>query len=161
MRLNLKVQRIAVVAVVIALAASPAVAAQTERLSIVGVPLKANEYIGKFAIRTRGVHILAVCHIPHGWHVTAGVFDSIDGDMTGQGGLGVSWVNNKNRDELGDMFLVRVDGYTDAWSGSLPPTYRASVSIGRYGEDLRLKRRVLTKVQLKRTPADRCPPPRE
>jgi len=160
MRHDLKMRTIAALLALTGLAATPVAASQTELLSIVGVPLNANEYIRQFTIQTEGIHILAVCNIPNGWHVAAGLYDSIDGDMKGDGGLGASWVSNKNPDELQDMFLVRVDKYTEAWNGSLPPTYRASVSTGRYGLDLRLKRRALTKGQLKRTPADRCPPPR-
>jgi hypothetical protein len=132
-----------------------------ELVSIVGLKLKPGEYVDGFQIRTQGVDILSACHIPFGWHVRLGIYDSVEGDMTGEAGLGPSFVSDANhsRGQLENLFLVRTDRETARWDGQLPPTYRLRVSVGRYGRIGQSRWRSLSWANLRRTPAARCPPP--
>jgi hypothetical protein len=55
--------------------------AETYLLSVVDVPLTANESIEKFTLSTWGVTFSAVCEIPSGWTIRAG------GSLTPEGVL--------------------------------------------------------------------------
>jgi hypothetical protein len=129
-----------------------------EILSIRNIPLAADEYIDAFAIRTQGVEILAACRVPFGWHVSLGDYDAVEGDLKGEAGLGASFINHGDLDRLNGLFLVRVDDFTDKWAGSLPPTYRLSVHVGRYGSGGKGRRLSLPLKNLDRAPARGCPP---
>jgi hypothetical protein len=133
---------------------------RTELLSIVGVPLGPNEFIKSFDIKTQGVTILAACHVPSGWRVSLGYYDSVDGEMEGHDGLGASAINRspKSLAELGNLFLVRVYKYTDRWDGLLRPTYRGRVSIGRYGTLSASRSYPLRATNISRKPGPACPP---
>jgi hypothetical protein len=133
---------------------------RVEILSIRDIRLAADEYIDAFAIRTQGVEILAACRVPFGWHVSLGDYDAVEGDLKGQAGVGASFINNGDLDRLNGLFLVRVEDFADKWNGSLPPTYRLSVHIGRYGHSGDQGRRLsLPLKNLDRVPARACPPP--
>jgi len=134
----------------------------TELLSL-QVPLKPGEYVEAFKIDTQGVEIIAVCHIPFGWKTTAGIGDSIIGELSGQAGLGPSFVSpgNHNSRELLKMFLVRVSRYTTARHGGVPPTFQATATIGRYGSAAESPPVRLTPSDIIRTRAKRCPPPND
>jgi hypothetical protein len=86
---------------------------QTELLSIQGVQLAPNAYIGAFEIKTIGVEILAACRVPFGWHVSLGDYDSVEGDMKGEAGLGPTFINSSDLDRLNGLFLVRVRRFKD------------------------------------------------
>lgn len=132
----------------------------TQLVSLKLPPLRSDEYVDSFDIKTQGVEILSVCHIPHGWKVTAGIDDSVTGGMRGEAGLGVSFVSGKsgNLSQLKGLFLIRVINEVAKWDGSLPPTFQVSITIGRYGQDTRVRSRRLTAQNLVRTPAKTCPP---
>ena len=131
-----------------------------EILSIRDIRLGVDEYIDAFTIRTQGVEILAACRVPFGWHVSLGAYDAVEGDLKGEAGLGASFINNGDLDRLNGLFLVRVEDFAEKWNGSLPPSYRLSVHVGRYGHsDGKGRRLSLPLKNLGRVPARTCPPP--
>jgi hypothetical protein len=133
-----------------------------ELLSLTPPPLKSDEYIEAFEIQTQGVDIFSVCHVPYGWKARAGIVDKFTGELSGEAGLGASFVSpsSKNMNELNDMFLIRITTFTTRWDGYVPPTFRAKATIGRYGENSKERVVRLNVSNLPRKVADRCPPPR-
>jgi len=142
-------------------ASSAACAATTGLLSIGPIPLGPKQYVASFDIDTQGVDILAVCHIPFGWKVTAGIDDAVTGRLKGRAGLGPSFVSatSHNLSQLDGLFLISVEKRRTQLDGGLPPTFLGHVGIGRYGRDLGLYRVPIPPASIRLTPAERCPPP--
>ena len=127
-------------------------------VSIVPPRLAAQEFIGKFEIYVDGATVLAACHIPYGWRVNVGMFDSNSGVLAGEGGLGGSLISqdSHNFGELDDLFLVEVN------PGVSQPKFSGSMEVGRYGADDRRQRTVkVGAANLRLAPEGRCTSPRE
>jgi hypothetical protein len=123
-------------------------------LSLVPPRLAAGEYIGDFRIEVDGATILSACHIPFGWQVTTGMYDSNSGILAGAGGLGGSLVSpdSHNLDQLRDLFLIQLN------PGEGSPRFSGSVTIGHYGANDRRGRKVRVSPRLLRTiPGTQCP----
>jgi hypothetical protein len=124
-------------------------------VSIVPPPLDASEFIGEFNFNVEGATILSACHIPFGWQITAGMYDSNSGVLKGEGGLGGSLISKKNRnfDQLSNLFLIELNPGTEHYK------FDGTIEIGRYGADDRRARTVpLTPSLRKLAPAVQCPP---
>jgi hypothetical protein len=157
----MKASMLPAIALTWVLAALPAHSATTQLLSLGLLPIKAGQYVSDFVIDTQGVDILAVCHVPFGWKITAGIDDAVTGSLQGHAGLGVSFIHDSNRAELDGLFLVRVYKFTTRWDGSMPPTFLGRFNVGRYGDDGASRRVKMTPANIKLAGADRCPPPRD
>jgi len=132
-------------------------AGQRWLLSIVPPPLAPGEYIGDFKIEVDDVTILSACHIPFGWQVTAGMYDSNSGVLGGEGGLGGSLISkdSHNLDQLRDLFLIELN------PGERHPRFSGSITIGRYGATDRRGRKVrVTPDRLKLAASTQCRPAR-
>lgn len=139
---------------------SRAQAADAQLLSLTPPPLAVGEYVDGFTVRTQGVEILAVCHIPFGWKTTAGIEDSVTGELSGEAGLGPSFLSARsaNLGQLDGLFLVRIQpGQGDE---GLPPTFDASMTVGRYGDEAADRTVALDASKVILAPAAQCPPPR-
>jgi hypothetical protein len=149
-------------------------AAETQLLSITGVHLQplitasrsTGQYMSGFDIRTWGVRVLAVCHIPGGWTISAGKNANPEGELYGSAGEGAAFLDSGNLHQLTDLFLVQVDDYHPSDTGNCaksctPASFSGNFYIGEYGinaEDEPIPRRVLpTNIRL--SPAARCPDP--
>ncbi len=123
-------------------------------ISVVPPPMAAGEFISQFKFNVDGAAVLSACHIPFGWRVTAGMYDSNSGVLEGEGGLGGSLISNENRnfDQLNNLFLVEVT------PGVEHPKFDGTFEIGRFGADDRRGRKVrLTPRLLTLAPAVQCP----
>ena len=126
-------------------------------ISVVPPPLAEGEFIGQFKFNVEGAAVLSACHIPFGWRVTAGMYDSNSGVLEGEGGLGGALISKENRnfDQLNNLFLVELT------RGVEHPKFNGTFEIGRYGADDRRGRKVrLTPRLLTVAPAVQCPPAR-
>ena len=130
-------------------------------LSIKLPELGPDEYIDAFSIDTQSVGVVSVCQIPFGWKVTAGIDDSVTGELSGQAGLGVTFINAQSRysGEIKDIFLVDIPAYTSKWNRTLPPTFIVKLTIGRYRSPDFNRTIDLDAANIIRTPAARCPDP--
>lgn len=147
--------------ILIASAPFQAEPAETYLLSVVDVPLTANESIEKFTLSTWGVTFSAVCEIPSGWTIKAGNSLTPEGVLEGEGSLGISWFPESSPPELREFTLitlygsVRNDAATDPnGSGEVPATFSGSATISTDDGE---KRVPLTAANIRLTPADRCP----
>lgn len=129
--------------------------------SLTGIQLGPHDFVDAFHIETWGVDFLAVCHLPPGWWIRAGKSAAPDGDLDGEGSHGVTWLNRPRLRELEGLALIQLDGPVQRdQRGSIPPTFRGHVQLGRYGTDERSRRMRLTAANIRLVPAARCPPPR-
>jgi hypothetical protein len=158
--------RLAVVLSVLAMALScshPAVAAQTELLSIRGIAVGKNQYINRFDIQTWGVEILAVCHIPREWLMTAGNFQDPGGKISSEnGGGGATVILRSDLSKLDNLVLVIVDQYQPYPRGNPkveyhPATFSGSVTIGSMEADPKEHDVPLRPTNFVRKPASHCP----
>ena len=99
-------------------AARPYCALGHELLSLRGIQLPAHGYISSFHIDTWGVTVLAVCHLPPGWTVTAGRSADPSGVLGGTASLGVTFLNSASLSEPDDLFLIEVSDYQPAEGGT-------------------------------------------
>lgn len=136
---------------VLAVKAEAATAGTPELLSLQGLALKTSQYIDGFKIETLGVRILAVCHIPMGWHLTAGHGIDQFGELSGESQGGVANINKDGLSDLNGLFLIAVEPDT-----AVP--FRGTIRTGYYGRNLDQTRN-LRPENLKRVPAARCPNP--
>jgi hypothetical protein len=142
-----------------------AYAADAELLSIQGISLGEKEYVAGFNLTTWRVEVLAVCHFPPGWTITAAMAASPDGGL--QGGIGdtVAALDRTRLGQLQRLFLVKIEDYHEQErvfpsGGGTPPTFVGTISIGAYGPDEPILRSVpIGASNLVREPATRCPDP--
>lgn len=143
---------------------------QTELLSLTGLRLqstapdrsKTGQFIASFDLKTWGVKVLAVCHIPAGWTITAGKNANPEGVLSGNAGEGVAFIDAGTLKQLDDLFLVDVDGYHaddlgDCSKDCTPATFSGVLYEGTYGvetPDIRIRLRSLN---IRLTPATSCP----
>lgn len=140
----------------------PSAADDSELLSIRGVVLPQNGYVVGFTIKTWGVDVLAVCHFPPGWTITAGKSADPEGILAGGGSHGVTWLNAARIGELGQLFLIKVSDYRahEAHSPNVddPATFSGKLLVGDYGNPEADWREVsLLPANFVREPASRCP----
>ncbi len=149
--------------IALALASQPAAPPKTFLASIRGVRLKANEYLSGFSIDTWGVEFLAVCHLPPGWSITAGTSASPDGKLSGQGSLGVTFLDPSRLSELNGLVLMTLVAPVqkekiESASGIAPATFAGHAVVGTYGQDGDRRLRISYR-NVVLTPAKACPPP--
>ena len=138
----------------------------TQLLSLTGIKLKAfdgpgGEFVSAFEVNTWDVQVLAVCHIPPGWTVTAGRNADFDGILSGVASLGVAYINASQLSELDAIFLVRVGKYREHDDGDctkhcIPATFSGDVTVGTYGLDADSKLR-LRPSNIHLQDASKCP----
>ena len=128
-----------------------------ELLSIRGLKLGRHDLIERCKVQTWGLDIVATCHIPPSWRITAGDFTDSEGVISGEGGNGVSWLDRKHLNELDDLVLVRAYGYQPRDQGDIPASFAGWVHV----EDNSNKgRRIrLTPENFAVRAAGRCPVP--
>lgn len=139
--------------------AAPADHPHSYLLSIGRIPLKATENIKGFTIETWGVQFSSVCHIPAGWRIKAGGRGTPDGEVSGEGSLGVTWFNQNSPDELHNLVLVTLYGPVQrktigAIDNGVPATFLGHATIATDNGDVQ---RPLTYQNVILTPARRCP----
>jgi len=140
-------------------------ATANELLSIRGIGLAENGYISGFHVDTWGVRVLAVCHLPPGWTITAGNSADPSGVLEGTASLGVTFLNRHDVSQLDNLFLIDVVNYRPQEArlpnqpGLIhPASFRGKASIGVYGPDDTIHDVQLTPANLVREPASQCPP---
>ncbi len=119
--------------------------------------LTAGEFISHFKLDIDGATVLSACHIPYGWRVTAGMYDSNSGMLEGEGGLGGSLISKKsdNFGQLNNLALIELADGVDR------PKLEGTIEVGRYGADDHGGRKVrLNPSLLKLSSATECPPAR-
>jgi hypothetical protein len=144
----------------------------TQLLSITGIklqPLKnglepSGQFVAGFDIKTWGVRVIAVCHIPGGWTVSAGKNANPEGVLSGSGGEGVTFLDADSLPQLANLFLVQVDEYHPTDTGDCaknctPATFAGNIYIGRYGVESDLESRRVLPSNIHLDPASRCPDP--
>ena len=147
--------------------------ADAQLLSLSGVQLhplrqgedKRAQYIAAFNIKTWAVKVLAVCHIPAGWTISAGENASSEGVLSGSAGEGVAFIDAGALAELNNLFLVQVTDYQqedrgDCARNCTPATFSGDLSIGTYGvdgvPDTKLR---LSPANIRLTSTAKCPDP--
>ena len=152
------------ITVAVASAGVPAAAsARTYLASIVGLPLRAGEFMEKFSIDTWSVEVVAVCHFPPGWRLTVGKDASPDGIIAGEGSHGVAWLDRQRaKRELADLLVVRFDGaiyrqrVEEPGGAYRPASFNGTALFGAYGSDAERTIK-LTYANLRLVPAAGCP----
>jgi hypothetical protein len=112
--------------------ALPPRASADELLSIEGIKLDGDGYVSGFSIDTWDIRILAVCHLPLGWTITAGRNLSFDGHLVGQASGFMLNLNSSQLGELKDLFLIETPDFARAKSPTEPPMFQGSITIGNY-----------------------------
>jgi hypothetical protein len=152
--------------VFLALAGSalPSVADASELLSIRGIALPEHGYVEAFRIEIWGVKVLAVCHLPPGWTITAGKSADPSGILAGEASLGVTYLNSQNLDQLRKLFLIEVSDYQvralpmpNVPGGVHPATFSGKLVVGTYGNHGDAHEVPIAPANLFREPATRCP----
>ena len=146
------------------LMAGVALATNTAQLSITGIPLDQGHHLTKVVIRTWGVEVLAVCHIPKVSVV------SVDFDLD-HGGV-LTWKANSWHGELDQsvlkalsaIFLARVLDYQREPRGNPsgeyhPAPFEGFATITRIEEPRRERLLPLGSKNFSFNPAERCPDP--
>lgn len=103
---------------------------QSYLVSIVDVPLQADESIERFSLSTGGLSFQAVCKLPEGWTIKAGSSIRGDGVLEGEGSNGVTWLPRSSPPELDAIALVTLDieSAPNSFSGSATlPAWTGSV----------------------------------
>ncbi|HEX3701627.1 MAG TPA: hypothetical protein VHV27_13235 [Phenylobacterium sp.] len=149
----------------VAIIAPPAFAAETALLSITGIPLDQTHHLTKVEVRTWGVEVLAVCHVPKVSVV------SVDFDLDPGGVLtwkANSWHGELDRSQLNvlsSLFLVRLSGYQREPRGDPrreyhPATFEGVATIATIDEPTHERKLKLHSNNFGLNPAQRCPDPR-
>ena len=146
--------------------------AETQLLSITGInlhPLKSGsqptgQYIAGFNIETWDVRVIAVCHIPGGWTISAGKNANPEGVLSGSAGEGVAFLDADSFNQLTELVLVRVGDYNpidkgDCTKNCTPATFAGNFYVGQYGSESEPELQRLQPSNIRLTPARRCPDP--
>ncbi|NKJ03033.1 hypothetical protein FHW92_005144 [Novosphingobium sp. SG707] len=148
------------------LAPTPASAANHPRtylLSVIGLPVKDTQSVKAFSIETWGVEFISVCRIPGGWRIKAGRSASPNGELSGEGSQGATWLNQSNPKELRAFVLVTLNApiqradirTSDAGGkGLIPATFKGYATLETDDGDRRFP---LTYRNVMLTPASTCP----
>jgi hypothetical protein len=144
--------------------AGRALAADTALLSVTGIHLDESHHLTKVVIRTWGVEVLAVCHIPKVSNV------SVDFDLDPGGVLtwkASSWHGELSPSQLkvlSSLFLVRVAEYQKEPRGDPhdeyhPASFEGSAIISTVQEPTQVRTIRLRSQNFSLAPATRCPGP--
>jgi len=112
--------RFLILLALVMIATAPTARAKRELLSIGGVALPEKGYIAGFKIDTWGVEVLAVCHLPPGWTITAGKSADPTGLLAGEASLGVAFLDRSALKQLSQMFLIELEGPYQEESKPIP-----------------------------------------
>lgn len=132
-------------------------AGATQLLSLQDFPVGPNEYVEAFSIDTFGVLPRAVCHIPYGWIVTAGVDGTPVGSLSGQAGHGANALNTAGLEQLKQLFLIDDLNRIETARPEHPATFAGRILIGTYAVDAEPVWRRLKAMAYALSPAPRCP----
>jgi hypothetical protein len=124
--------------------------------SVKGITLRSDESISSFTVKTWGVEIKAICHIPADWEITAGRFGPL-GRIAGQAGHGATSLRRSDLGQLRGLALIELSGPIYRHNhGSQPVTFQgdAGIDIGRTNRT-RTVRLTTDNIQLVRAVA--CP----
>jgi hypothetical protein len=146
------------------LVAQPAMGADTVLLSVKGIPLDRAHHLKKVVIRTWGVEVLAVCHVPKVAMV------SVDFDIDPGGVLtwkASSWhgeLDQYGMNLLSSLFLVRVSDYQKEPRGNPrgefhPASFSGVATVATVQEPIREHTIPLNWANFVLCPAMRCPDP--
>ncbi|WP_341914656.1 hypothetical protein [Ferrovibrio terrae] len=138
------------IALALLASASPCAAHSAELLSIVGLDVTGNEYVEAFDITTRGIQVLAVCHIPTGWIITAGRTAGYEGELAGGASVGAAGLNQRQLGELQGLFLFSEQSH----QGSVE--LEGTVSLRTYGSG-ELREVKLLSPHFRKETVSRCP----
>jgi hypothetical protein len=144
---------------------SMSASAETYLLSISGLSLTDDQYIDRFNIQTWGVQIVAVCHIPVAWRITAGKFLDPEGTLSGETEAGMAFIRKSELKKLESLFLVEFDQYQPYPRGNPkgefhPATFAGKISRGTFGPNESDAQEIELKPEnFARTPASACPAP--
>jgi hypothetical protein len=128
---------------------------QTYLLSVVDVPLKADESIEKFTFATWGVDVKAVCRVPGGWRITAGRDSTPDGEISGQGSTGTTWYWEPSPRQLKNFVLVTLYGPVQHQAtGGVPATFKGKAVISHMDDEHKV---ALSYKNIRLVRASRCP----
>ena len=127
-------------------------------LSIQGVDLSPSGYVSGFNVRTWGVRVRAVCHIPGGWSISVDSDATPSGRLSGRAGQGVTYLDATHLSHLRQLFLIEDLAYVlDGRRGAEPPTFDGRVRVGVYGSDGANTWQRLKSSNYALAPASRCP----
>ena len=137
-------------------------APRTYLASIQGVKLRPDEYVTGFSVDTWRVTFRAVCHIPPGWHVSAGRSAAPEGSFEGKGTHGISFLNRARLKELDGLTLITLSGPVqprkiETAENLTPPTFDGKLTIGSYASLDRIRHIRLGSANIHLVPALRCP----
>jgi hypothetical protein len=122
------------------------------------------QYIASFDIKTWGVRVIAVCHIPGGWTISAGKNANPEGVLSGSAGEGAAFLDSESLHQLTDFFLVQVDDYHpidrgDCTKNCTPASFAGDFYIGEYGSEDQPKPQRVLPSNIRLDAASRCPDP--
>jgi hypothetical protein len=143
------------------LAAAPALAdgPKTFLASLTNPRIGSNEYIEGFSIQTWGVEFQAICRFLSGWRVKAGWGPTADGDFDGNATLGATNIRRDRLNDLSGLALLTLEGTVQRRDiGDVPATFKGHWIVGN-DDNERKRRPPLTYVNVRLTPAKRCPDP--
>lgn len=129
-------------------------------LSVVDLPLGQNGAVKSFSLKTWGVSFHAICHIPPGWVIGAGGSATPDGELKGDGSLGITWLRSAELPELRSLALVSLSGPVQnddirtKDGGLIPATFKGKAVIAS-GD--KFKTAQLTAAHIRLAEAGQCP----
>lgn len=131
--------------------------ASTTYLASIVIPLGREDWVESFRFDTWGVDVLAVCHIPSGWRITAGQSAAPEGVIVGEGSHGVTWLGDMK--SLESLVLIRLYGPVQEVERIEGPTTHPANFAGKARlQTTDASREVaLGHANLRLTPASRCP----
>lgn len=136
--------------------AATAASARTYLASIEGVSLRPDESISSFTLKTWGIRIKAICHIPADWEITAGRFGPL-GRIAGQAGHGASELRSRDLGQLRRLALIEMSGpLSRKGHGSVPATFGGAVNI-YVGRNSLTRTVALTFANVSLVKSDHCP----
>ena len=101
---------------------------RTYLVLVTGLRLGPGEYVDRVSDVIWGATILAVCHLPPGWHVTAGSNTSLDGMLGGEAMGGTAFLNEDGLRQLKGIGLVSLQLPVHAPPGPTVPRRSLAVS---------------------------------
>jgi hypothetical protein len=114
------------------LLALPPKASADALVSLEGIELERDGYVSAFSIDTWDVRILAVCHLPLGWSITAGRNVGFDGHVAGEASGFALNLNAAQLGELRDLFLIETPDFAREKSPTEPPMFSGAITLGSY-----------------------------
>lgn len=108
---------------------------RAQLLSFRDLPVPENGYLASFSIDTWTVRVLAVCHLPPGWTITAGMSANFSGVLSGHGSHGATFLSRDQLHRLDNMLLVEVTEYAAKeevlpGGGKRPASFDGRLDVG-------------------------------